>query len=44
MRSSTSAPEAASLADRPEFRLPRRIVSFHTGQPVEVDLGHDLDA
>ncbi len=43
MRTSLPAPEAAELAGRPEFRLPRRILSFYTGGGVEVDLGHILD-
>jgi hypothetical protein len=34
---------AAALADRPGFRLPRRIVSFARGEPEEVDLGPILD-
>ncbi len=44
MRTALPGPEAAKLADRPQFRLPRRITSFYTGAPVQVDLGPILGA
>jgi len=43
MRASLTARDAEGWAGRAGFRLPRRIVSFHTGRPEEIDLGPILD-